>query len=563
MRPPALALPPVWVSALALALVGWSGLSAAAEEAPVPPFYHSAVPFRAAIDGVETAPLDPPPSGVTVPHHALVLDLIAGALSLARGGGYERIVLISPDHFRRTGTAAAVATRDFLTVLGPVPVDRAASRRLAEDPLVSISSLASHEHGFRAILPFLAEWFPGVPVVTLAVGIRTTPGDWRGLADALDPLVTEKTLVIQSTDFSHYLTPSEACGKDAETLAFLARGDPDGVVDLDQPDHIDSKAAQWIQMTLQQRRGASVAVVDNRNSAEYATDGGVPRETTSYVTQVWRRDPVPASALPGEAWYFGGDFHLGRGLAALGDDAASLDWLGERMRSLTGGRPLILNLEGVLVEDPPDPESLHPMQIVMRAEPTLDLLERWNVAGVVLANNHTLDLGPQALVAMTRRLREAGLVVIGEGELAAFPGFDLFAASDVRNRPAPARDVLRADGFPVLSGSAAAFPRRPRLAFLHWGAEYRVGPDERQRWLARTASRAGFDLILGAHGHVPSPAMEVVEGIPVLPGLGNLLFDQSQRERGGVLLEVRFFRQGTFATRMIPTGNLYREWRRR
>lgn len=546
-----------------LLVVALPGISLRASDAAFPPFYHSAAPFRKAIDGVTTTPLDPPPSGVTVPHHALVLDLIAETLSLARGGDYERIVLVSPDHFRRAETAAAVATRGFLTVLGPVPTDLTASRQLAQSPLVSVSSLASHEHGFRAILPFLAEWFPGVPVVTLAVGIRTTPEDWRGLADALDPLVTEKTLVIQSTDFSHYLTPAEARAKDADTLAFIARGDPAEVVALDQPDHIDSKASQWIQMTLQQRRGSSVTVVNNRNSAQYATDGEVPRETTSYVTQVWRRQPVSASDLPGEAWYFGGDFHLGRGVAGIADDPAAMGWLGERMHSITGGRPLVLNLEGVLVDAPPDPETLHPMQIVMEAGPTFDLLKRWNVAGVVLANNHSLDLGPEALVATSKRLRDEGFTVLEEGEMAAFPGFDLFAASDVRNRPEPMQEVLRAGDFPVLSGSTAAVPYRPRIAFLHWGAEYRVGPDQRQRWLAGAAAKAGFDLLVGCHAHVPSPATQEIEGILTLPTLGNLLFDQSQRERGGVLLEARFFEQGTFATRVIPVGNLYREWRGR
>jgi len=546
-----------------LLFVALSGIPLRASDAPFPPFYHSAAPFRAAIDGVKTVPLDPPPTGVTVPHHALVLDLIAETLSLARGGDYERIVLVSPDHFRRTETAAAVATRDFLTVLGPVPTDEAASRKLAENPLVTVSSLASHEHGFRAILPFLAEWFPGVPVVTFAVGIRTTPEDWRGLADALDPIVTEKTLVIQSTDFSHYLTPAESRAMDAETLAFIALGDPDAIVDLDQPDHIDSKAAQWIQMTLQQRRGASVTVVNNRNSAQYAADGEVPRETTSYVPQVWRREPVPASALPGEAWYFGGDFHLGRGLAEIADDPSAFAWLEQRMRSHTEGRPVILNLEGVLVDAPPDPATLHPMQIVMRTKPTLDLLKRWNVAGVVVANNHSLDLGPEMLISMTKRLREEGFTVVGEGEVAAFPGFDLFAASDVRNRPDPAQQVLRAADFPVLSGSTSAFPHRPRFAFLHWGAEYREGPDQRQLWLAGAAAKAGFDLLMGCHAHVPSKAMQRVEGIFTLPTLGNLLFDQSERQRGSVLLEVRFFEQGTYATRVIPVGNLYREWRGR
>lgn len=547
---------------LPLVLVVLSGMPpVSGEEPPFPPFYHTAAPFRGAMESATTPALDPPPSGLTLPHHALALDLIAEGLALARGGNYERIVLISPDHFRRSETAGAVATRDFLTVTGPVPTDRAASLRLAADPLVSVSNLASHEHGFRAILPFLAEWFPEVPVVVLAVGIRTTPEEWRCLADALDPVITERTLVIQSTDFSHYLTAEAARARDAETLALLASGDPDMVPTLDQPDHVDSKAAQWIQMTLQQRRGARLAVVNNRNSVHYAAPGEPVRETTSYVTQVWRREFVPASALPGEAWYFGGDFHLGRALAGLAENAEAMAFFEGRILGLTGGRPLVVNLEGVLTDAPIDAAELHPMRIAMPADPAIALMKRLNVVGVVLANNHALDLGEDARAAMAARLRAEKFVVVEEGAEAAFPGFALFAASDVRNRPAPAANVLRADDFPRLE--AVPRPFRPRLAFLHWGAEYRGGPDDRQRWIARTAREAGFDLLVGCHSHVPATGTVRVEGLPAILSLGNLLFDQAPRERGGALLEVRLFAQGTFATRVIPVGNLYREWRER
>lgn len=547
-------LPPV--------LVVLSGiLAATGEEPPFPPFYHTDTPFRKAMEAVTTPPLDPPPSGVTVPHHVLAVDLIAGGLSLARGGNYERIVVISPDHFRRVEKAAAVATRDFLTVTGSVPTDREASLRLADDPLISVSNLASHEHGFRAILPFLAEWFPGVPVVTLAVGIRTTPEEWRGLADALDPIVTQRTLVIQSTDFSHYLTAEEARARDAETLALLACGDPGNIPSLDQPGHIDSKAAQWIQMTLQRRRGAGLVVVENRNSIHYAAPGEPVRETTSYITQVWRREFVPASALPGKAWYFGGDFHLGRHLGPLAEDAAATAFFEERILRHTGGRPLVLNLEGVLTNTPPPPATPGSMRIAMPADPAIALMKRLKVVGVVLANNHALDLGEDARAAMAARLRAERFVVVEEGAEAAFSGFTLFAASDVRNRPVPAANVLRADHFPRLE--TVPRPFRPRIAFLHWGAEYRGGPDDRQRWIARTAREAGFDLLIGCHSHVPSHAIRVVDGIPTMVSLGNLLFDQGQEERGGALLEVRFFDQGTFATRVIPVGNLYREWRER
>ncbi len=544
---------------LLFAFVLLSGFLAAAEP-PFPPFYHTATPFREAIAATRAAPLDPPPTGLTLPHHALALDLIAGGLALARGGDYERIVLVSPDHFRRVEKAGAVAMRDFHTVLGPVPTDLEASAQLAESPLVSVSSLASHEHGFRAILPLLAEWFPGVPVVTLAVGIRTTPEEWRALADALEPIVTDRTLLIQSTDYSHYLDPKEARARDAETLAFLSVGDPDTVTSLSQPDHLDSKAAQWIQMSLQARRGARGAVVNNRNSVHYAAPGEIVRETTSYLTLVWRREFVPASALPGEAWFFGGDFHFGRRLAGAARDPAAAAFFEDRILRLTGGCPLVLNLEGVLTDAPPDSAGLHPMQIVMEAAPVLDLLRRWKVAGLVLANNHSLDLGGEGLAAMVGRLRGEGFRVIVEGETVAFPEFDLFAASDLRNLPVPAANLLRAGDFPDRVDPAASFPHRPRLAFLHWGAEYREGLDGRQRWIAGRVRRAGFDLLFGCHSHRPSERLILEGNLPVLPSLGNLLFDQSQRERGGALLEVRFFDQGTFATRVIPVGNMYREW---
>lgn len=534
-------------------------------EPPFPAFYFSDEAFRQAIEGAALAPLEPPPTGLTLPHHGLVLDLIADGLALARAGDYERIVLISPDHFRRTQTPGAVALRDFATVLGPVPTDRAAALALAESPIVSVSTLASHEHGFRAILPFFAEWFPEVPVLCLAVGIRTSPDEWSALAEALDPLVTERTLLIQSTDFSHYLTPEEAREKDAETLAALALGAPDRITALHQPDHIDSKAAQWIQRCLQRKRGSYLAIVDNRNSVQYAAPGEIVRETTSYVTQVYTRDFVPASALPGKAWFFGGDFHLGRRLADFADDSEAMDFLEKQLLSLTAGAPLVLNLEGVLTNAQTGaaaPAERDPMRIAMRiampTEATIELLKRWKVAGIVLANNHSLDLGDEAFDAMEERLREEGFLVVGEGETAVFPDFDLFAASDLRNRPVPEVHRLRADDIPRDSAPALNFPHRPRIAFLHWGAEYREGPDERQTWIARRVQTSGFDLLVGCHSHLPASKLRILEGIPTLTSLGNLLFDQAQRNRGGVLLEVRFFDQGTFATRVIPLGNLYR-----
>ncbi len=525
---------------------------------PYPRFHTDAAPFLKAIR--TAGPREPLPqkiSGATVPHHLLAADLIAETLRLASGEKPERILLICPDHFQRARSAGATTDRDFDTVLGRVPTDRAAVDQLLAHPQIALSSLASHEHGLQTVLPFLAHYFPQVPVVTLVLDTDSPPDEWSRLADALAPLFTERTLLVQSTDFSHYLNRRKACEKDAETLRVLARGDPDRLDTLHQADHLDSKAAQWIQMTLQARRGATLTVVNQRNSAAYA-GGFEPSETTSYITQIYSREFVPGASLPGRAWYLAGDFHLGRRFAEMLEQGATLDFPERRLLGYTGGRPLILNLEGVLCESPPERSALHPMQIAMPAAPTLDLLKRWNTHAVLLANNHADDLGTEAKETMTRLLGEHGIAAIEDKDWLSTEDFDLFAATDLVNRPIPVSHRLRAGDFSAPPPSP--FPWRQRIAFFHWGDEYRHGPSERQRWLANFAGERGFHWIVGCHSHLPSTGWAPDFGSMACLSLGNLLFDQPQPERQGLLLELRFFEQDAVAARLLPIGHLYREW---
>ena len=41
-------------------------------------------------------------TGITVARHLVAVDLIARGFRCASGGSYERIILLSPDHFRRS-----------------------------------------------------------------------------------------------------------------------------------------------------------------------------------------------------------------------------------------------------------------------------------------------------------------------------------------------------------------------------------------------------------------------------------------------------------------------------
>ena len=123
--------------------------------------------------------------------------------------------------------------------MGEVNIDAVAVARLRENPLVSPSNLFSHEHGVRALLPFVAHYFPRARIVAVALRRDSQPIQWDSLAQTLAPLLTADTLLLQSTDFSHYLTWHQARQCDQETLRVLSPGDPDGVTSLTQPQHLD------------------------------------------------------------------------------------------------------------------------------------------------------------------------------------------------------------------------------------------------------------------------------------------------------------------------------------
>lgn len=389
----------------------------------------------------------------------------------------------------------------------------------------------------------------------LALGVRSGPADWEQLAGRLEPFVTPRTLIIQSTDFSHYLPQPAAAQRDQETLLVLSAGDAAGVAGLDQPAHLDSKAAQWIQMTLQRRVfGCPTPVImDNRNAVRYGGRPGEP-STTSYITQLYSPDPLPAAALPGEAWFFGGDTHFGRHVPEALADPGRAAAIREAILRVTGARPLLVNLEGVLLETPPS-RYQHPMRIAMEANPALRELCALGVAAVSIANNHSLDHGKDARDRMAALLRQAGIAVADEGVPLDLGRFRLGTATDVLNRPAPATGVLTEQSFAPWRHDPAR--DTPLFALLHCGVEYAETPGARERRLADWAEEAGASLILGAHPHRPSPGWERGARSLRFFSLGNLIFDQLDPKNGGGLVEVRFFEQGTWTARWHPLGNLF------
>jgi AmmeMemoRadiSam system protein B/AmmeMemoRadiSam system protein A len=137
-----------------------------------------------------------------------------GSLALS-GRRFAKVLLMGPDHFLGIRNAAVPDARFFQTPLGRVPV-HAAARSLMQrtDLFQALPVDADREHSLEVVLPFLQRDLKDFELIPLVVG----PVDPAALAAALMPALDADTLVVVSSDLSHYLAYPQAVAKDRRTI---------------------------------------------------------------------------------------------------------------------------------------------------------------------------------------------------------------------------------------------------------------------------------------------------------------------------------------------------------
>jgi len=252
----------------------------------IPPQFGDKSLFLSPIKQVNNIPSAEFVTGLTVPHHLLARDLIAEAFNFASRGKHSQILLISPDHFNLGDSNISTTARNFSSVFGELETDAAAVAGMEKLSFIHEQDFFYREHGLQAVLPFIKYYFPKAKIIALTFKETTPRLQLEQTVDELKKILTPDSLVVQSTDFSHYLTPDQAARRDEQTIKILKQGDAAGLFSLNQPANLDSIASQYVQTRLQNEFFKSkFYLLDHKNSQDYTKEK--VESSTSYIVQAY------------------------------------------------------------------------------------------------------------------------------------------------------------------------------------------------------------------------------------------------------------------------------------
>ncbi|HEX5041789.1 MAG TPA: AmmeMemoRadiSam system protein B [Candidatus Polarisedimenticolaceae bacterium] len=159
--------------------------------------------LRDLVDGLlahAPAPPAQPPAALIAPHAGLMYSggVAAAAFACVPAHRFTRVVLLGPSHYAAFAGAVVPQATAWRTPLGDLPLDLDVELPRRSAPFL-------REHSLEAELPFLqrrlASVFRAVPVL---VGPRSDGADLDAVAHALEPLLDGETLLVVSSDFTHY-----------------------------------------------------------------------------------------------------------------------------------------------------------------------------------------------------------------------------------------------------------------------------------------------------------------------------------------------------------------------
>lgn len=166
-----------------------------------------------------------PPKAIIAPHAGYIYSGSTAASAYASlkpvSHRISRVVLLGPAHRVRVQGVALPTCRFFTTPLGRIELDQSAIDTLKQlDYVHYMDEAHAQEHCIEIQLPFLQLGLQQFTIVPIVVGNASA-----SQVETLLDLVwgREETLIVISTDLSHFLNYEHAKARDSETAALIEK----------------------------------------------------------------------------------------------------------------------------------------------------------------------------------------------------------------------------------------------------------------------------------------------------------------------------------------------------
>ncbi len=225
------------------------------------------------------------PALLMVPHAGYVYSghvAAWGYLAAAPLGRPEVVLLLGPNHRGLTQRNTIDVEGSWETPLGLSPVAEDYARRIAEGTrqLTVEPSAGRQEHSLEVQLPFLQTLYgletPFIPIMVSTRSLEVV----REIAEVIAAVAPRSTLVISSTDMTHFASAEEAKRLDAWALKAVEALDADALVAVVASRGISMCGYMATALGIEAATGLGVAEC---RVLRYATSGDVSGDKSSVV----------------------------------------------------------------------------------------------------------------------------------------------------------------------------------------------------------------------------------------------------------------------------------------
>ena len=223
--------------------------------------------------------------GLISPHAGYVFSgqIAAHGYHRIRKDAFNQVIVMAPSHrFPLVGASVGNYTH-FLTPLGKVPVSTRSAALALQCPLVStLTGPHEEEHALELQLPFLQMVLEEFALIPLVLG-QMNDDQMKVLSTALLDYVDETTLIVVSTDLSHFFPYEEAVSKDRVCI--------DSILNMDRTKAFEQEMCgkfpvlTFLNMALE--KGWSPELLKYANSGDVSGDR---RSVVGYASILFRED---------------------------------------------------------------------------------------------------------------------------------------------------------------------------------------------------------------------------------------------------------------------------------